>query len=101
MKLKKTNGEEVYRWVKVYKIRVEPSISKFWYHKLVGEEFNAVLITKSTADSVLRCVFAIVEKHGDMYKPATMPRTIRPEDCVVVSEEVTSCNINMYHHSFQ
>lgn len=74
------------RTIKVYTVRVDPCLSKFWYCSKVGETFPCILIVKETNGKILKPMFAVVEKIGDTYKPPGVVRTIRAEDCTVISE---------------
>ena len=76
----------VVRTIKVYTVKVEPCLSKYWYCSKVGEEFDCILITKEASDTRFRPMFAIVEKRGDRYISPVIVRTIRPEDCTIIKE---------------
>lgn len=74
------------RTIKIYTVRIDPCVSTVWYHSKVGEKFDCILVVKESTTPIPRPAFAIVQKVGDRYRPPSIIRTIRPEDCTVVNE---------------
>lgn len=75
--------------IKIYSICItrEGTPSSKWYYMDGGKIFQAVLVVKDVTYG-RGPVFALVEKDGDDYRPPGVVRTVRPEHCVVVSEEL-------------
>ena len=90
--------------VKVYTVQISYCHISHnrWYHLKKGEFFNCVLVSKENESGVITANFCQVSKNDDdgFMVPTTI-LTIRPDDCVVVSEEMVDVSSALWSFIYE
>jgi hypothetical protein len=99
--MKTVAEEKQIRAIKIYTVEITECRSVYWYSYKTGERFTCILVSKESAKGHHTVSFAVVEYVDGKFKPPTLIRTIRPEDCRIVSEETDLYSgVNEFRKSF-